>query len=175
MRRMRMAYSLMAPVSGLLAIAFALPAAADVRFYSYDAADRLTQSLTRGITLEVDRGLFGATALRGLFSTTARGSARFVRGGPSQVLGQLPEGSTANQIYSLGPQGDGPALGRALCPGADQTWIIASRLRTGTPTTLHAVGLWADGKYRHCAALSYRYRGEWAQPPGAVSELPADR
>jgi hypothetical protein len=30
---------------------------------------------------------------------------------------------------------------------------------------MHAVGRWADGQYRHCVALTYTYRGEWALPP----------
>jgi len=140
-------------------------ALADVRFYAFDAADRTTQSLTRGITLEVQRGLFGATRLNGLFSTTSRGSARFVSGGPSEVLSVLPQGAGENQIYSMAPEGDGPALGRALCPGSDKAWIVGGRIRSGHSTNLQAVGLWPDGKYRLCASLSYRYRGEWAQPP----------
>ena len=151
---------------GAGAMALATSASADVRFYAYDASDRTTQSMTRGITLEVQRGLMGATSLKGLFSTTSRGSARFNAGGPSQVRSVLPDGATANQIYSLAAEGDGRALGRALCPGANETWIVGSRLRSGHPTTLHAVGLWSDGQYRHCVALNYRYRGEWAQPPG---------
>ena len=137
---------------------------ADVRFYAFDAADRMTQSLTRGITLEVQRGLFGATRLNGLFSTTSRGSARFVGGGPSQVLSVLPQGANETQIYSMSAEGDGPALGRALCPGATQTWLVGGRIRSGHGTNLQAVGIWHDGKYRLCASLSYRYRGEWAQP-----------
>lgn len=151
---------------GVGAMALAGSAVADVRFYAYDASDRTTQALTRGITLEVQRGLMGATSLKGLFSTTSRGSARFNSGGPSQVRSVLPDGATANQIYSLASEGDGRALGRALCPGANETWLVGSRLKSGHPTTLHAVGLWADGQYRHCVALNYRYRGEWAQPPG---------
>ena len=164
--------SVLALLMGAGAMALAGPASADVRFYAYDASDRTTQSLTRGITLEVRRGLMGATTLRGLFSTTSRGSARFISGGPSQARSVLPDGSTANQIYSIAAEGDGRALGRALCPGANDTWLIASRLKSGHPTTLHAVGLWSDGQYRHCVALNYNYRGEWAQPPGPTVANP---
>ncbi len=44
-------------------IAVAGPAAAETRYLAYDAADRVTQALTRGITLEADRGLFGAISV----------------------------------------------------------------------------------------------------------------
>ena len=53
----------------------AVPAQADTRFLSYNASDRITQALTKGITLQVRRGLFGAISVDRLFSTTARGSA----------------------------------------------------------------------------------------------------
>lgn len=158
------------PALGAAAAALMLGTAstanADVRFYAFDAGDRTTQSLTRGITLEVERGLFGATRLKALYSTTSRGSARFVSGGPSEVLQVLPQGARENQIYGFETEGDGPALGRALCPGASQTWLVGGRIRSGQGTALQTVGVWPDGKYRLCASLSYRYRGEWAQPPG---------
>ena len=47
--------------------AAAPPARADVRYLAYDAADRVTQAMTRGLTLEVERGLFGAVRLNGLY------------------------------------------------------------------------------------------------------------
>jgi len=162
----------LAVLSGVAVLAVAGAASADVRFYAYDASDRPTQALTRGITLEVQRGLFGATSLRGLFSTSSRGAARFTSGGPSAVRSVLPDGATATQIYGIEAEGDGRALGRALCPGADETWLVASRLKSGHPTTLYAAGRWADGQYRHCVTLNYRYRGEWAQPPGPTIANP---
>ena len=58
---------------GLAALALATsPAQADTRFLSYNASDRITQALTKGVTLEVRRGLFGAVQVERLFSTTAR-------------------------------------------------------------------------------------------------------
>ncbi|HAD85561.1 MAG TPA: hypothetical protein DCG71_12100, partial [Brevundimonas sp.] len=86
------------PGLSLLLIAFvassaATPALADTRFLSFDASDRATQALTRGVTLEVERGWFGATSVKNLFSSTSRGSARFERGGPDQVRSALPQGA----------------------------------------------------------------------------------
>lgn len=157
--------------TGLLLLALmAGPAAAETRFWAYDAADRVTQALTRGITIEIRRNFFGAVSVHRLFSTTARGSAEIRRGGPAATRAALPAGIRANDIYGIVKEGDGRGLVRALCPGADDAWLLSGRIRQGDPITLHAVGRWADGAYRHCVTLSYSYRGEWTLPEGAVPQ-----
>jgi hypothetical protein len=159
----------------LLASAVAVPAAADVRFLAYDAADRVTNALTRGLTLEVERGLFGAVAVRRIISTTSRGSARIERGGPDAVLDALPDDAHERRIYTVPTEGDGRPLARALCPGAEQTYLVLGRVRAVRPFSMQAIGRWADGKYRHCVTLSYTYRGEWSLPSranGAPADLP---
>ena len=153
------------------AVAMAAPAHADTRFLSYNASDRVTQALTKGVTLEVRRGLFGAVQVERLFSTTARGTAGFTRGGPDAARRVLPDGATENDIYSVDQDGDGRGLSRALCPGAEEVWLIMSRVRAPRPLTMQAVGRWSDGAYRHCVTLSYEWRGEWATAPTA-SALP---
>jgi len=155
--------------TGLLLLAFmAGPAAAETRFWAYDASDRVTQALTRGITIEIRRNFFGAISVQRLFSTSARGSAEIRRGGPAATRGALPTGVRANDVYAIRQEGDGRGLVRALCPGADDAWLLTGRIRQGDPITLHAVGRWADGAYRHCVTLSYSYRGEWTLPEGAA-------
>ncbi|WP_313575799.1 hypothetical protein [Brevundimonas sp.] len=155
--------------------ALATPALADTRFLSFDARDRATQALTRGVTLEVERGWFGATSVRNLFSSTSRGSARFERGGPDQVRRVLPQGAAVGGVYSISTDGDGRALSRALCPGSDQTFIVVGRVRAGHPLTIETVGRWADGQFRHCVTLNYDYRGEWATMQGSspARDVPA--
>lgn len=148
---------------GLIAVAG--PAAAETRYLAYDAADRVTQALTRGVTLEADRGLFGAISVRRIISTSQRGAADIRRGGPDAVRRALPAGSTERAVYHIMPEGDGRGLSRALCPGSDEVWLVAGRVRMARPLTLHAVGRWSDGAYRHCVELSYNWRGEWAMPP----------
>lgn len=148
---------------------------ADVRYLAFDADDRTTQALTRGITLEVERGLFGATRLRGLFSTSNRGSATFRSVSVSGIQEAIPEDERGGSPYEIIPEGDGRALSRALCPGSDQAWLVVGRVRSGRPLTVHAVGIWPDGKKRHCVALKYRYRGEWANLPSAPGDMPSDR
>ena len=56
-------------------MATAGPALAETRYWAFDAADRVTQALTRGITLEIDRGFFGGISVRTIHSTSARGRA----------------------------------------------------------------------------------------------------
>lgn len=153
--------------AALLTLA-ATPAAADTRFLAYDASDRVTTALTRGVTLQVDRGLFGAVTVRRMISTTARGSAAIRRGGPDQARRVLPEGSGESSVYSIAADGDGRGLSRALCPGADATFLVLGRVRAVRPLTIHAVGRWPDGAFRHCVRLSYAYRGEWSLPAGST-------
>lgn len=149
----------------LLAVAAsAAPAQAETRYLAYDAADRVTQALTRGVTLEVDRGFFGGISVRNLISTTARGSAAVRMGGPN-VRRALPEGSDAGDVYSILAEGDGRGLTRALCPGADEAFLALPPVRLGRPLVMEAVGRWADGTLRHCVTLKYDWRGEWAMPP----------
>lgn len=155
----------------LLALAVAGPAAAgDIRYFSFDPADAVTERMTRGITLEVEQGLLGGLLggmqVQGLFSTSARGSARLDHDGGSEVRAALPEGARESNVYRIVPEGDGRALGRALCAGADEAWLVMGRVRLNTPLTIHAVGRAAGQPVRHCVTLSYEFRGEWALPPG---------
>lgn len=161
----------------LTASALAGPALAGTSYLAYDPADRITTALTRGLTLEVHRGLFGAVAIRRIISTTTRGSADIRRGGPDEARRALPEYAGETTIYTIPEDGDGRPLARALCPGAEQTYLVVGMVRAVRPLTMHAVGRWADGQYRHCVELSYTYRGEWALPPrsgfgGGDSPLP---
>jgi hypothetical protein len=159
--------------------AVAGPAAAETRYLAYDASDRVTQALTRGITLEGDRGLFGAITVRRIISTSNRGAAQIRIGGPDGARRVLPAGATENILYTVSPEGDGRGLSRALCPGSDQAFLILGRVRLGHPLTAQAVGRWADGTFRHCVTLSYNWRGEWATPPaggpGEDSNAPIGR
>ena len=153
-----------------LALSFvAGPAAAEIRYLAFDASDRVTQALTRGVTLEANRGLFGAISVRRIISTSNRGSADVRRGGPDAVRRALPDGATETAVYTISPEGDGRGLSRALCPGADEAWLVSGRVRLARPLTLQAVGRWADGTYRHCVTLSYTWRGEWAAPPASAA------
>ena len=155
--------------------ALATPAAAGTTYLAYNPSDRITTALTRGLTLEVHKGLFGAVAIRRIISTTTRGSADIQIGGPDQARRVLPDGSGETTVYTIPAEGDGRPLARALCPGADQTYLVVGLVRAVRPLTMQAVGRWPDGQFRHCVQLSYDYRGEWALPPrssGSGDALP---
>lgn len=143
------------------------PASADIRYLAFDPSDRLTTALTRGVTLEVERGLFGAINVRRIISTSARGAATVTRGGPDQARAALPAGADESAVYSIVPEGDGRGLARALCPGAEETFLVLGRIRAGRPIVIQAAGRWPDGLFRHCSTLSYVWRGEWSLPPRA--------
>ena len=143
----------------------ATSAAADTRYLAFDASDRVTRALTRGVTLEVERGLFGAVSVRRIISTSARGSATITRGGPDGARRVLPEGASETTVYSIPNEGDGRGLSRALCPGADEVWLAMGRVRAPRPLTMQAVGRWSDGTFRHCVTLQYDWRGEWQTAP----------
>lgn len=147
--------------------AVAGPAVAETRYLAYDASDRITQALTRGITLEGDRGLFGAITVRRIISTSNRGEAEIRIGGPDAARRALPRGATENILYTVSSEGDGRGLSRALCPGSEQAYLILGRVRLGHPLSAQAIGRWAEGTYRHCVTLSYSWRGEWAMPPAS--------
>lgn len=151
------------PIIAVLSV-LASPARAETRYWAFDASDRVTQALTRGVTLEVERGLFGAVRVERIISTTQRGSADIRRGGPEAVWRTLPEGAPERAVYTIINEGEGRGLVRALCPGATEAWLVVGRVRPGRPLGMHAVGLWADGQRRHCVRLSYSWRGEWARP-----------
>jgi hypothetical protein len=157
-------------IAALTLSAVAGPATAETRYLAFDAADRVTQALTRGITLEGNRGLFGGVTVRRIISTTSRGEADIRRGGPDAVRGVLPQGAEEAAVYTISPEGAGRALGRALCPGAEEAWMVLGRVRLARPLTAHAVGRWSDGTFRHCVKLSYTWRGEWSLPPAARAE-----
>lgn len=161
----------------LLAFAFtAGPAFADTRYLAYDAADRLTQAMTRGLTLEVQRGLFGAVRVEAIHSTTERASIDIRRGGPDAAWRALPDGARERAVYTIDDENPvGRALSRALCPGSDRAWLVLGRVTPGRPLTIQAVGRWADGQYRHCVTLNYIFRGEWTLPPEAPRTLDEPR
>jgi hypothetical protein len=151
----------------------AAPAAADTRYLAFDPSDRVTTALTRGVTLEVDRGLFGSVRVRRIISTSARGAATLTRGGPDQARSVLPARAAGDAVYGIAPEGDGRGLARALCPGAAETFLVLGRIRPGRPMVMQASGRWPDGQFRHCTTLSYVWRGEWAAPPrGPVPQTP---
>lgn len=162
---MRVMFALVA-----LLLAAAAPARAETRFFSYDPADRLTRALTGELTFQVDMGLFGRTTLRRIYSTSRTGFADLRVGGPGEVRRALGPDAAEGTTYAIRPEGQGRPLSRALCPGAEEAWLVFAPIRAARPTSARAVGRWADGRFRECARLAWTFRGEWsALPAGPIA------
>ncbi|MFC0633890.1 hypothetical protein [Brevundimonas balnearis] len=160
------------PGLAALFLAAATPASAETRFFSYDPADRLTRALTGGLTFQVDLGLFGRTTLRRIYSTSRTGYADVRSGGPAEVRRTLGPEAAETSVYAIRPEGQGRPLGRALCPGSDEAWLVFAPIRAARPVTARAVGRWSDGRFRECAQLSWTFRGEWSALPAAPMTEP---
>ena len=159
------------PLIALSMASLAAPARADERYYAYDPANDAARLMTRGITLQAERGLFGATRVERLFSTVGQGSAGLERDSvPGDLGGVLPAGATESNAYLVEPEGNGAALARVLCPNAAEVWLVMGRVRPVRDLTVHAVGRTLAGQLVLCRTLEYRYRGEWARP--ADSDAP---
>jgi len=146
--------------------ALAGPARAEDRYFAYDPANDAARLMTRGITLQAERGLFGAVRAERLFSTVGAGSAGLESDSlPGGTAAVLPAGADESNVYRITTDGQGPALGRVLCPGATTVWLVMGRIRPVRDLTVHAVGQGATGQVLLCRTMEYRYRGEWAAPP----------
>ncbi|MGB0132645.1 hypothetical protein, partial [Dokdonella sp.] len=147
-------------------LASATPAAADEHFYAYDPVSSSARLLTRGITLQVERGLFGRTRVMRLYATAGAGSAGLERESlpDTRLRAALPAGAEESNAYRVEAEGTGGALARVMCPGAGQVWLVFGRVRPLRDITVQAVGQGQDGQLRHCQTLQYRYRGEWSRP-----------
>jgi hypothetical protein len=159
----------------LAALALAGPAAAVKRIYSYDSANRLTEQMTEaGLTFVFDRSLM-STRVRQIIETNDVGYAD-VRPvsqselGPGGLAALIGPGARERDLYEIEPAGDGLALIRALCPGADRAWLAFGALKLDQPLRIHALGHdAASGRSRKCITLDYTFHGQWALAP---PELP---
>jgi len=152
----------------------ASPAQAEDRFFAYDPANVAARLMTRGITLQAERGLFGAVRAERLFSTVGAGSAGLDRDSlPGGAEAVLPDGANETNVYRIEAEGNGAALARVLCPGASTVWLVMGRIRPVRDLTIHAVGQGATGQVLLCRTLEYRYRGEWAAPTDQAAGLPS--
>lgn len=161
---------------GLTACAsLADPPGASARFYAYDPATPTARRMTRGITLEVERGLLGGARVVRFYATAATGSAALDHDAVSgPVRAALPAGASESNAYLILPEGDGAALARALCPGTLRAWLVMGRVRPGEDLRMHAVGETPGGGARLCVTLEYVYRGEFARPSPREASGPED-
>jgi hypothetical protein len=161
-------FALIVCVAGLV---LAGPAAASKRIYSYDSANPLTEQMTEaGLTFVFDRSFMSTRVLQ-ILETHDIGSAdlkpasesELGRGGLSALIGpDAPE----RALYEIEPKGDGRALIRALCPGADRVFLAFGPLKAEEPLRIRALGHDPKtGMSRLCITLDYSFHGEWALGP----------
>ena len=156
---------------GLIALGLAGPAAAGQVIYSYDSTTPITQTMTEsGITLIIDKGLMHARVVS-LAETMNVGNADLKpgsegdlgKGGLSALIGRDAQERT---LYEISPKGDGKALTRALCPGANRGWLAFGVVKVGEDRKIRAIGRdEKTGQTRLCLTLDYAFHGQWMLPP----------
>jgi len=153
------------------ALALADPASAAKRIYSYDSANAATAQMTEtGLTFVFDRGLMSTRVIE-VIETNDVGQAD-VRPAAASALGPgglaalIGAGAHERDLYEIVPKGDGRALIKALCPGADRAWLAFGVLRVDAPLRVHALGHDpVTGRNRKCITLDYSFHGQWALAP----------
>jgi hypothetical protein len=152
------------------------PVAAGARqlIYSYDSVTPVTEAMTQsGLTFVFDKSLM-ATRVRKIMETQTLGEAD-VQPVSEQVLGEslrqlIGEEAGGHQLYAITTAANGPALERALCPGAAHAYLAIGLLRSGRDLTVEALGTAPGRPAWLCVTLSYGFHGEWALPPTALSQ-----
>jgi hypothetical protein len=154
-----------------ITLALAGPAAAAKRIYSYDSANPLTEQMTEaGLTFVFDKSFISTRVLK-ILETHDIGQAdlkpasegELGRRGLTALIGP---NAHERALYEIEPKGDGRALSRALCPGADRVFLAFGPLTAEQPLRIHALGHDAKtGESRLCITLDYSFHGEWAIGP----------
>lgn len=158
-------------VGGLVALGLAGPAAAGRVIYSYDSTTPVTETMTEsGITLIIDKGLMHARVLS-LSETMNVGNADLKpaaegdlgKGGLNALIGRDAQERT---LYEILPRGDGKALIRALCPGANKGWLAFGVVKVAEDLRIRAIGRdETTGQTHLCLTLDYAFHGQWDLPP----------
>ncbi len=161
----------LAAAAGVASLALAGPAAAAKHIYSYDSANPLTEQMTEsGLTFIFDRSLMSTRVLQ-IVETNDVGSAD-VKPASETELGHtglsalIGPNAHERALYEIEPKGDGRALIRALCPGADRAFLAFGPIRVDEPLRIHALG--HDPKTdtsRLCITLDYSFHGQWSVGP----------
>jgi hypothetical protein len=144
-------------------------ARADQRIYAYEPADPATRkALDTGLTIVFDKGLVGMR-VREVLATAAKASVHVKPVGDKELGAKLetllPRDAFSRELYRIEDEAEGPAMVRALCPGAAKGWLVFSPLRALDDLTLQVLGADpASGKAKVCATLHLKFRGEWRVP-----------
>ena len=158
----------------LLALAAAVlaPTAASAArlLYSYDSATPITRQMTEnGLTFVFDKHLMSTRILK-IIETQNVGEADLkpasehdLGGSPSKLIGANAAG--ARDLYEIVQTGDGKALVKALCPGAERGFLDVGVLKPDRDLKIFALGRGPTGQAVLCMTLDYNFHGAWALPP----------
>ena len=170
--------------AGALALAAASAAwAANLRLFSYDAADAETRRVAGGVTIEFRQHLTRAEPVR-LRATAGQASAPLRRAEDRELgatLGAvIGESAPERDLFEVMREDEGADLVRAFCPGSSRAWLSFGRIRANQPLTVHVLGdNPGGGPARRCRTLRFQFRGEWRLPPRRNrvpdNELPVPR
>jgi len=156
---------------GLAAVllAEAGPAAAAIRYLSYEPADDATRAAAGPLTFTLRQRLVGATVLQ-VRSTEAPAMAE-LKPAPAGALGpggleRLVGRAGGKDLYEVEPLLQGPEMIRALCPGSTRAWLAFGHVSTTEPLRIAVLGdAPAGGPARLCRTLAFDFHGEWRLPP----------
>jgi hypothetical protein len=157
------------PLSALLTSTLAPGVASASRLiYSYDSTTAITRQLTEnGLTFIFDK-TFVTTHVHKIIETQDVGEAD-LKSASEHDLGRsqadlLGEAGRSHDLYEITDGDNGPALIKALCPGADRAFLAIGPLKSGRDLTVFAIGVAKGRPGWLCETLDYGFHGEWALP-----------
>lgn len=161
----------------LAASVLAAPAAADTRFFSYEASGPVSRHRTGDVTLEVRTPMlfFGSTRVRSLWR---RRGSDLPLGGPVDVfrreaVAALIGGSADGVLIYPVEQEAGRGFSQGACNGATRSWVALGEPRAYRPLRLWVLRQGDGGQPELCETLDYTWRAEWVTPrDGARPEDP---
>jgi hypothetical protein len=165
--------------AGLLVVAMVAalaPRAASARrlIYSYDSTTPITRQMTEnGLTFVFDKILI-TTRVYKIIETQDVGEAD-LKPASERDLGRsrsdlLGEAGRSHDLYEITNADNGPALIRALCPGAERGFLAIGPLKSGRDLTVFAIGAAKGRPAWLCETLDYGFHGEWRLPQTALPQ-----
>jgi hypothetical protein len=153
---------------------FALPppaGASEQYIYTYDPASPPARRLTdTGLSFQFERGLLGAVRVQRIIQTGDIGAADLKpaseaalgRGGLKAALGNA---RPAGALYEILPRDEGKSFVHAVCPGADQAWLLIGRIDRFQNLAMQAVGRSATDAGAHlCSSMAFTFRSDLRLP-----------
>jgi hypothetical protein len=143
-------------------------AAADFRWFTYDADSPAAKHRSADITLQVKPGVLSSKVVklyrkRGKDLDLDRPDGTFHAGELDALLGR--DEAEGLRLYAVDTK-DGEGFAQGACKGADRAWLALKAVKPYQPVRIYVLRYDADTKAPAlCEQLDYRWRGEWRLPP----------